>query len=262
MATCCFFVHSTATLPSMWNGVPAEVVGASDVVAPANLGYPPNPLLARGVSVDVHDEVAHLFAKVPADADTIHLFGHSYGAAVAMLLAEKLGARVRSMFLLEPVLFGALANARDEVDPAGFAEAEYFLVNGNRFVLDEDFGGTDPWIEQFIDYWNRPGSWQRLPEPQKAFIRKVGWKMFQEVRSCARDIPSFDAVRLPRVPVTLGLGTQTTAGARAMTLALSRRHPHAVLVELAAGHMAPLTHPTLVHEAMRRHMARVNAGNS
>lgn len=75
--------------------------------------------------------------------------------------------------------------------------------------------------------------------------------MYQEVRSCWFDASRFDADPLADVPCTLVTGERTTPAARAMTLALARRNPHARVVEIpGAGHMALVTQPGLVCPGM------------
>jgi pimeloyl-ACP methyl ester carboxylesterase len=56
--------------------------------------------------------------------------------------------------------------------------------------------------------------------------------------------------------VTLVRGERSPAGSRGVIAQLAKYNPHAKVVELAGtGHMAPLTHPQKVHEALRAHFA-------
>lgn len=63
-------------------------------------------------------EAERLAPILEAEADDVHLVGHSYGAAVAVKLALALPGRVRSLALYEPVKFRLLLDA-PEPDPAG-----------------------------------------------------------------------------------------------------------------------------------------------
>jgi len=254
------FLHSTGTGPFLWDAIPAAVLGPGAKLAPTNLGYPPHAPIPRGQRVTIEDEVAHLLALLPvspADAP-IDLYAHSYGATVAIVLARHLRPRIRSLFLFEPVLFGALArDPQPDADPAALAEAATFLANPS-FLDDLDQGGREVWLAHFIDYWNRPGSWDRMPEAMRAYSRAAGWKMFQEVRACFFGVDRFADFSLASYPnVTLAFGERTTAASREMTRTLARLSPSAQVVELArTGHMAPLTHPALVAEAMVAHAER------
>lgn len=120
------FVHSTGTGPFMWDTIPEDVVAAERRLTPPNLGYPPLEELPRGKSITVNDDVKHLLAGLPAGA--FHLVGHSYGGLIAIKAAQQLGARVKSMFLIEPVMFGAIARDGD-ADPDGKKQLDEFLKN-------------------------------------------------------------------------------------------------------------------------------------
>lgn len=250
------FVHSTGTGPMLWASVPPEVLGGRRAIAPPNLGYPPREPVPRGVRVTAEDDVEAVLSAVPEDAERVHLVGHSYGASLAIRVAERLGARTASLFVYEPVLFGALG--RSAPDAEARAEAAFFTEHP-WFLGDDARGGTEPWLEIFIDYWNRKGSWSKVPAPMRAHSIAMGWKMYQEVRACLSDERTFAEWKLPAW-TTLCRGGRTTAASRAMTLALAQANPHAAVVELAdLGHMAPLTSPAPVYAEIARHLARGGA---
>ncbi|MBX3188957.1 MAG: alpha/beta hydrolase [Labilithrix sp.] len=253
MTEAVLFIHSTGTSPMMWAGVPDEAIGRRDILVPANLGYPPHPVVERDRTITIDDEVEHVLSHVPPSVERLHVVAHSYGATVALSALPRLREKLASLFLDEPVLFGALEGDR-EIDPAIRAEHRA-LAEGPLF--DEANAGGDAWLEAFIDYWNRPGSWARLPDVMKAHSRAMGWKMFQEVRLCFAARTPFDDYALD-VPTTLVMGERTTVHSRAVTQALARRRSNVVLVEMPkTGHMAPLTHPSVVHAEIASHFARL-----
>lgn len=255
MSELSLFLHSTGTGPVMWMSVPETVWAGGEALMPSHVGYAPHPPVARGERTTVSDELALLLPQIPATATRIHLYAHSYGGLVALKLARELGPRLASLWLVEPVLFGALLT--DEgAEPAALAEARSFKALPT-FLTDEALGGNEAWLEGFIDYWNRPGSWARLPEPMREHQLSLGWKMFQEVRSVFFEVGAYEEVLPPNVPTTLVLGERTTLSAKAMVAALSKRLPHAVVETLPkAGHMAPVTQPEAVHASMQRHVER------
>ena len=249
------FLHSTGTSPEMWAGVPNEVTEGTTKVTPLHLGYPPGALLPRGRACGPQDDAAHVLSQLPAGDEDIHLFAHSYGCVVAQELSSRLTGRLRSVFLFEPVIFQALASDQSAPEEAA-AEARAFIEHP-WFARDDEKGGTEEWLEFFIDYWNKPGSWSRMPDALRDFSRRSGWKMYQEVRSCFFGVPSFEAYQIASLPCTLLMGERTTTASRAMTRGLARTYPSAALIELPkTGHMAPITHAPLVYEAMRQHMKR------
>jgi pimeloyl-ACP methyl ester carboxylesterase len=245
------FIHSTATLPSMWDGVPPESVRGLDVIKPANLGYPPNPPLARGAPFLVEEEVGHVLAQVPDDDSPVHVVAHSYGGLVALKLLPLLGPRVATVYLFEPVIFGALPHSTHAAR-GGVEEVTAFRKH-DWFLGDDTRGGSEEWIEMFIDYWNRPGSWSRMPEPLKKFTRSVGWKMFQEVRAVFDDGLRFED-HVVNARLTLIKARRSPAAARAVVDELARVNPRASVTDLAdTGHLAPITHPELFARTIAAH---------
>ncbi|MFL5320329.1 MAG: alpha/beta fold hydrolase, partial [Myxococcaceae bacterium] len=78
------FLHSTGTGPFLFDKpAPKELFGSVTKLAPTNLGYPPLPLLPRGEHVTVLNDAEHVLRSIPADAERIHLFAHSYGGLIA-----------------------------------------------------------------------------------------------------------------------------------------------------------------------------------
>lgn len=252
------FIHSVGTTPQLWAGVSAAAIGGREAVRPANLGYPPNKPIDRGQPVTVANESAHLLQSISDKSGPVHIVAHSYGATVALALAESpsLRGRLASMVLAEPVLFGSLITDHDgevtAVDADAVMSAREFTANSG--LSDTEKGGGAEWLEVFIDYWNRPGTWLRMPEAVKQQSLAIGWKMFQEVLACFNAGKPFRDYTID-VPTTLIMGARTTAHSRAMTHALARTHSVRLVELTGTGHMAPATHPALVHAAIAEHFA-------
>lgn len=264
MATA-LFIHSTGTFSSMWRPYLAAIARDAKPLSPDNLGYPPHPPLPRGATHTTRDEARHLLEHLNAHGDDgpVDLYGHSYGGLVALRLIDELGllgeegGRVRSIWLFEPVLFGALPTSL----PGSEAAKRTLAMVESGGLFDDELGGTEVWLERFIDYWNRPGSWSRMPDALRDPIRAVGWKMYQEVRQGFFDLTATAERPLPTLPThtTILMGERSPLEARAMCELLAASSPHARLVDLQnVGHMAPLTHPAAVLEAIRAHSERLS----
>ena len=270
MAIPVVFLHSTGTGPSMWERSFAGLTHLDvHLVALPNVGYasgasasPSLPCaLARGTTCLVADQVAHLAALLPREP--FHLVAHSFGAflALELLLASRepegaasgLASRVRSLWMWEPVLFGALAATVADDHPD---RAKDPLAQSSWLVSDHARGGTDPWLALFVDYWNGEGAYAKLPEGARASMRDLGWTMFQEVRATAlADVP-FDAYPID-VPCTLAYGASSPPASRAMVAALARTHPSLqVEAHEGLGHMAPLTRARAVMASVAAHLVR------
>lgn len=249
-------LHSTGTSPLMWSGLTETDVGGRTVVAPTNLGYEPYPKVERPQRVVIADEAAHVLSQIPEGDTPIHLVGHSYGGLIGLHLLPKLRHRLASIFFLEPITFGTLA--KDEQVPAEASASAREFMRHPQFLTDDAFGGSEAWLEAFIDYWNRPGSWGRMPEPLREWTRSVSWKMFQEVRACFAEDAPFESWEIV-VPTTMAVGERTTIAARAMSLGLARGRKNVRVVDVAGtGHMAPLTHPQKVSAELALHFGRID----
>ncbi len=246
------FIHSSGTSPALWANVPVSILAGTQPWMPANLGYAPLPPVARGVPLTADDDARHLAQSLPADATSVRIFGHSYGGLVALKLARLVHVPVESLFLLEPVLFGALRRALDRHPEAA---SEVNTLETSPIFLNDAVGGTAPWMEMFVDYWNRPGSWARMPTAMQDGQLAVGWKMYQEVRSVSQDPADFADWRMA-MPMIVAWGDLTTASAKAMAHELLAVNPQARGLTIpGANHMAILVKPQLVFAAMEAALA-------
>ncbi|HEY0974589.1 MAG TPA: alpha/beta hydrolase [Solimonas sp.] len=258
MSEVVLLIHSTGTTPQMWLRLLDLVPLRIHALTPTNLGYAPNPPLHRGDAFHWSEDLAHLRASLPADATRVHLVGHSYGGLLAFKLAQELGDRLASMWQYEPVLFGSLNRERPHVDAATRQELEW-LFDHPWFIGDLERGGSGEWQEIFIDYWNRPGAWQAMPQAARAAMLDVGWKMYQEVRATSGDDTPFSDYRL-EAPITLVVGEHSPASPKAMAAMLAAVNPQTRIETVPGlGHMGPLLKPAALVDAFRRHFADVLA---
>src|SRR5574343_2017339 len=139
MSEVALFIHSTATGPFMWRPLLADLPEGVTPLTPVNRGYAPGDALSVGQAFSVQDEVAHLKALIPPGTTGLHLGGHSYGGFVALTLARAFDLPVRSLWLYEPVLFGALRREPERLSPDAAAQAADLY--GARAMLDEAEGG-------------------------------------------------------------------------------------------------------------------------
>ena len=256
MSEIALFVHSTGVGPFMWNKLLVGLPDGITPVTPTNRGYSLPDLVPRGTRVSVADEVAHIKSQIPEGTTAVHLGGHSYGGLVALSLALDPAVPVKSLWLYEPVLFGALKPIVDELPGDAAEQVREFTQDPTRF-LDDATGGQDAWLENFVDYWNHPGMWASMPDKAKDMARLVGWKMYQEVRMVFEEPQPFEAYRFT-VPTTLVKGERTQPPAREMVRRLAAVNPHAqVDVLQGLGHMGLVGNPAGVLPSLQQHWARV-----
>lgn len=187
----------------------------------------------------------------------IHVVGHSYGGRLALLAGLRRPERLRSLALFEPTCFGVLRSTGDEI---GIAELEAYDAD-QQFLADE-FGGSEAWVERFVDYWSGAGSFTELDQDQRRAWLRASQKMFEEVRETALDSVPHQAYvdALGQVPLLLLSGAASTLAGRRCCELLAQVMPNARHIELPeVGHMAPLLSSREVAKLIAHHIARTEA---
>lgn len=180
---------------------------------------------------DYHTAVTRIaasFISRPLD-----LIGHSMGATVALRIALAAPDAVRSLTLIEPVLFAA---APEKAAGQPDLDLERLVAEGR----DEEA------TRNFLALWGAQG-YDDLPEDAQERMRM----RVRLVASCTPDLVR-DRANLLRdggletidAPVLLISGEQSPASIHAIADALAARFPDVGRANVpAAGHMAPITHP-------------------
>ncbi len=115
------------------------------LIAPHRGGYPPNPPLDR---IDFDQQADELAEFVEPGT---HLVGHSYGGVIALVMAGRIGDRLRSLTVAEPPAFGLVRG-----NPA----AEAIISDLER--LGE--AGGDP-RSQLVAFMRTVGATTEVPDP-------------------------------------------------------------------------------------------------
>jgi pimeloyl-ACP methyl ester carboxylesterase len=186
------------------------------------------------------ERVAGLLESVGSPA---HVVGHSYGGLIALLAALAAPTRVRSLAIYDPVAFGTLDGAAD-----GDARKDLERVPP---TWDGTAAGRERWLESFVDYWGGPGAWPALRDDARAEFRRVGWVVYQGVRTLLADETPASAYRGLDVPALLLTGAESPIAAHRVVDHLAAAFARARVVRVPpAGHMGPLSHADVVNGAI------------
>jgi pimeloyl-ACP methyl ester carboxylesterase len=250
-------LHSGGMSSAQWRLLIDRLSGSHRVLALDFLGSGKNPPWPDGApfdfSMDV-EAVARLLS-LPGNAPA-HVVGHSYGGLIALTLARKHPSLVRSVAVYDPVAFGVL---HDPDDAEGLADLS--RASSDPVFSDSSLGGSERWLEGFIDYWNGPGTWRSMPEASRDRFLRVGRKVYLEVTSLMSDRARSSDYATLAVPVLLMVGEHSPPAARRVSalLATVLPHPRAQIIP-SAGHMGPLTHSPLVNDFIATFLALVERG--
>lgn len=188
--------------------------------------------------------IAASFIERPVD-----LIGHSFGASVALRIAVGAPEAVRSLTLIEPVLFAALP----ETDPDWIA----LRAKQDHFEDLMAAGDYEPAARGFMRDWGTGQPWESYSEAQRErfiasmpMVENISRANFEDPAKIAREggIEQIDA------PAMIIHGDRSPATMPKVAEAIAARLPDVgVACVEGAGHMLPATHP--------EHCARLIAAN-
>jgi pimeloyl-ACP methyl ester carboxylesterase len=245
-------VHSSVSGARQWRRLMEDLKGQFRACAVNLFGYGETPAWPFGKPQTLDDQARLVESIIPRKAERIHLVGHSFGGAVAMKVAARLGARVGKLVLFEPIPFSLLRQA-------GRREAFDEIMTLRNTVKTR--GALGQWAvaaERFADYWGGDGTWQGMPESRRGtFIQSLRPNFF-EWDAVIDDATTAEewASLLPHSTLLM-MDRATVQPVWEIASLLRQACPDWSYMEISAGgHMSPLTHPAVVNPLMRAFLER------
>jgi pimeloyl-ACP methyl ester carboxylesterase len=236
-------LHCSGGNAAQWQSLKSVLASRASVWCPHFIGSTWAGHWGGSHAFSLADEAASIVSMIDALGRPVHLVGHSYGAAVALRVARERPSQIASMVLYEPTALHVLKSA----GPQGaemLAEINVIAAAIGRAVLMGDCRSA---AKLFVDYWNQPGTWDRLREEVQADVIYYMPKASLDFRALAIERTQLAVYRNFRFPVLLLQGEHTHDPMRliARKLAKALRFCSLRTVE-DAGHMGPLTHAETV----------------
>ncbi len=246
-------IHANASTSGQWRALMDALAPRFRVIAPDLYDSGRSPAWPSDRVIRLRDEAALIEPALARAGAPFALVGHSYGGAVALIAALANPGRVRALALFEPTPFALL----DAEKPAP-NEADGIRDTVTDAGRSLDAGDRDAAAERFIDYWMEPGAWQRMPAERKPAIAAAVTNVRRWAHALFTEPTPLAAFGALDVPVLYMIGGRSTASAHGVARLLTRALPRVEVVRFEAlGHMAPVTHPDPVNEAIARFLARV-----
>jgi pimeloyl-ACP methyl ester carboxylesterase len=237
-------LHSSGSSGRQWAPIAAALSSRFHVLTPDLLGYTADRPWPTGTPASIDDEAAALAPLLNAGA--VHLFGHSYGGAVALQMALRWSGRVKSLTLYEPVRFALLQ--RQGTTAAAF---DAIVGVGRRIGMEVLSGAREAAAARFVDYWSGEGTWQQWPQRRQQLLAGRMSKVQAEFEALFADRVPAAAYGALAMPVHLMGGTRSPLPARQVLDVLAAHCRHATRTTLTGlGHMGPVEVPQRVLDAL------------
>jgi pimeloyl-ACP methyl ester carboxylesterase len=245
-------LHSSMGSKSQWRTLMEHMRGTHRLIAIDLHGYGDTAMPACPDQFSLSDEVRLVQAKLAqllAPGERFHLIGHSFGGGVALRLAHASPERIRSLSLYEPTAFHLL-----DCSDAALDEVRAVADATQAALQKEHRSGA---TELFIDYWSGKGAYAALPPARQALFASLLPKVPLDFQALINDpLRPSDYGRMT-IPTCLIAGRDSPDCVHAIVSVLGGSLAHREMHEIDAGHMAPLTHPSLVNPIIDGFIRRV-----
>lgn len=239
-------LHCMMGSSNAWTPMAGHLDGLVDLRAFDNPGHGRSPDWQPEDGIDLHTYVTRYAAgQIDRPLDMI---GHSFGATIALRIAVGAPEAIRSLTLIEPVLFAAA--------PAPSREAE-----NARLAPFAATGDIDGMIGQFMSDWGAPGAGAIPEDPARADRLRKQMQMVMDTNAFLMEdranILRAGGLEGIEAPVMLISGAESPPIVHEIAEGLAARLPDVGRATVpGAGHMLPLTHAQAVADLVRVNLDR------
>jgi pimeloyl-ACP methyl ester carboxylesterase len=246
-------VPGSCSTGAAWRPVIKALDGNFRFVTTSLLGYGETTERRPASDPSVLYEAEILEAVIRKAGGDVHLVGHSFGGAVALIVALRKRVRIASLTVLEAPLPSLLRQYGEDAHYDAFRD-----MTDAYFVAYR--GGNREAIAKMIDFYGGEGTFASWPERVRAYavettpVNMLDW-------ACAYDEPlSPEMLAAIDVPVSVAVGAQShPAICRANGLVAMSIKGATFRTIGAAAHFMISTHPGQVAELIAENVLRAGA---
>lgn len=236
-------LHSSGSSARQWDALVDGLQGRYRLHAVDFHGHGALPAWRGDAPLTLADDAALVEPIVLAAPQGVHLVGHSYGGAVALKLAHRHPARVRSVVVYEPVLFRLLFDYGPRHAPARDVMATAASIR-NRLARGQAYEAA----QRFVDFWSGEGSWDALPAMRRQSVAARMPAVVAHFNALFFDPLQRAHLAQLAMPALVLTGAKTVAAARRIGELLRYALPFARHEMLPGmGHLGPVTHAPKVN---------------
>nr|AGD93223.1 hypothetical protein orf204 [uncultured bacterium] len=247
-------VPGSCSTGAAWRSVMKALDGKFRFVTTSLLGYGATAERRKDGDSSVLHEAEALEAVIAKAGGEVHLVGHSFGGAVALIAAMRKRVPIASLTVLEAPLPSLLAHCGEDAHHRAF-----------RDMTDDYFaawrGGDREAIRTMIDFYGGEGTYASWPERVRAYavettpVNMLDWASAYEEPLSPEMLATID------VPVSVAVGAQSHPSiCRANGLVAMSIKGATFKTIGGAAHFMISTHPVQVAELVLANVRAAEAG--
>lgn len=229
-------LHSSLSSAKQWLSLVSILKEQFTVINIDLLGYGGADQVTDIENYSFDFEVQRILSAVElvSPRENFHLLGHSCGGAIALKISAEMPDRVLSLSLYEPVAFHLFATGSSE-------RQQVIRFSEQVHQLSDELA-----TQAFVDYWNGSGYFDSLPKQiQQLMVFGIN-KVVLDFKGIFAEHYGVERLELLTMPCLLLYGKYSPALSQLLSRKIASHLPHASYQQVTAGHMAPISHPSLV----------------